>query len=539
MWRFLFFNMYLALYRKWRPKLFDDVVAQKHITVTLKNEVKFNKVAHAYLFTGPRGTGKTSCARIFSKALNCLNNIDGEPCCACEICKGIENGTILDIVELDGASSNSVNDVKILIDEANFVPSYCKFKIYIIDEVHMLSASAFNALLKTMEEPPPHVVFILATTEVNKVLKTIVSRCQRFDFRRISASNIEQNLIKISKLENIELTQEAAKKIAIMSGGALRDAVSILDECFAVSSTIDLNLVNNIFGFVDEIQVLSLFEFVAGVHRIEALNIINSVCESGKDLQSFCSDFIEFCREIVMCTISENYVFDVFSEHVFSKILSFSKKFNLSLMSDVLTESLNCFESLKSALNKKLKFELFILSLCFKFENFNRMTADSLGNNLNRVDVALKGSSNFDYNSLNSNVSRANLKSKELSKVPEPTEIKLEPLKNWEDILESLKAELSDKMLSGFLAGSEAFVSGDKLYINFKNQIVSKKVLEKSAEIAKLVKQKTGTQYRIFIKKSKVKNDEETTNHEGFLKSGLSNFLGAAKNLKIDVDENE
>ena len=177
--------MYLALYRKWRPKLFSDVVSQEHITTILQNQVRSGKTAHAYLFTGSRGTGKTTCSKILAKAVNCLHPVDGNPCLECSVCKGIEDGSILDITEMDAASNNGVDDIRDLRDEANFAPTVCKYRVYIIDEVHMLSASAFNALLKIMEEPPPHVIFILATTELHKVPATIVSRCQQYDFRRI------------------------------------------------------------------------------------------------------------------------------------------------------------------------------------------------------------------------------------------------------------------------------------------------------------------------------------------------------------------
>lgn len=582
--------MYLALYRKWRPKLFDDVVAQNHITSTLKNEVKFNKVAHAYLFTGPRGTGKTSCARIFSKALNCLNGVNGEPCCECEICRGIDGGTILDVLELDGASNNSVNDVKVLKDEASFVPSYCKFKIYIIDEVHMLSTSAFNALLKIMEEPPKHIIFILATTEVNKVPGTIVSRCQCFDFRRIDALSIERNLVKISNSENISLSEEAAKKLALLADGSMRDAVSFLDECFAVSSAITLDLVNNIFGFVDEIQVLNLFEAVVKAERFEALQIVEKVYENGKDLYSFCSEFVEFCREIVMCIICRGRVFDskgrvfdvegqvssVFSEHVFSRILNFASSFSLNSITEILNESFECCENLKLALNRKLKFELFVLGLCAKFENDAGMASNNLGNNLNCADnvdelktvkfsnsgkaansefgvvkgtnegaekvsvkeEALANKDSFSSESVSSPVSlleepsaKAELNegigSVEELKFDEP-ELKLEPFKDWSRILSDLKVELNSAMLSGFLVGSKAYVSADKLYIDFKNPIVSRKVLEKSADIARMIKQKTGQQYRIFVKKSEVKN--ENCELSG---SNLNEFLKVAQELKI------
>lgn len=523
--------MYLALYRKWRPKLFNDVIAQEHIANTLKNEVKFNKITHAYLFTGPKGTGKTSCARIFSKALNCLNNVDGEPCCSCESCLGIENGTILDVVEMDGASSNSVNDIKILKDEASFVPSFCKFKIYIIDEAHMLSTSAFNALLKIIEEPPKHVIFILATTEIKKILETIVSRCQRFDFKRINIFDIEFCLDKISKLEKINLSDDAKSKIASLANGSMRDAIAFLDECFAVSSNIDLELINKIFGLADETKVLEIFEAVSKYESFNALRIVDDIYENGEDLQNFCGEFIKFCREIVMCKVFDKHVCSTFSKKVFDKILMFSKKFNLKFLTEILNESLSCLENLKTSLNIKLKFELFILSLCFKFKEFFGMTRKNSVNNSNINLLDKKNNSNF-------NVDYANTKDNFVKKFKKTTnsqissDLKLEPLQNWSLILNDLKINLNNEMLTGFLIDSEAFVSGDRLYINFKNPIVSKKVLERSTEISKIIKEKTGKQYRIFVKKSKIKNDDQNLNN-----LNLNSFLDIAKDLKIEIDE--
>ena len=225
--------IYLALYRKYRPKTFEDVVSQPHITTTLKNEIMTGKTAHAYLFTGSRGTGKTTCAKILSMAVNCEN-----PCMECETCRNIDQGATLDVVEIDAASNNGVDDVRQLREEAVYSPSQCKYRVYIIDEAHMLSAGAFNALLKIMEEPPPHVKFILATTEVHKVPVTILSRCQRFDFRRIRTEDIEARLLWIAGKEPFTLSPDAAALIAKLADGGMRDALALLDQCASFSSDI-------------------------------------------------------------------------------------------------------------------------------------------------------------------------------------------------------------------------------------------------------------------------------------------------------------
>ena len=240
---------YTALYREFRPKTFSEMVGQEHITKTLKNQIISNRVGHAYLFNGGRGTGKTSSAKILARAINCLNPKDGEPCNECEICKGILSGSITDIVEMDAASNNSVEDIRAIREEVNFLPTIAKYRVYIIDEVHMLSTGAFNALLKTLEEPPEHVKFILATTEPQKLPATILSRCQRFDFKRISNEDIIKRLKIVCKETKIEITDEALNTIAVLSEGAMRDALSILERCVQDGVTnIDDNYIKDLVG---------------------------------------------------------------------------------------------------------------------------------------------------------------------------------------------------------------------------------------------------------------------------------------------------
>ena len=231
--------MYRALYRKWRPQRFEDVVGQRAIVTALKNQITAGRIGHAYLFTGVRGTGKTTCAKIFAKAVNCLEPENGDPCGECEVCRGIDNGSLLDVVEMDAASNNGVDDIRDLRDETAYTPSVCKYKVYIIDEVHMLSVAAFNALLKTLEEPPAHVIFILATTEIHKVPAAILSRCQRYDFTRITPADIAARVQQVAQAEQLELTEGAANLIARLADGALRDALSILDTCAGVAQSID------------------------------------------------------------------------------------------------------------------------------------------------------------------------------------------------------------------------------------------------------------------------------------------------------------
>lgn len=263
--------MYKVLYRKWRPQVFADVVGQPQVTITLKNELMAGRIAHAYLFTGSRGTGKTTCAKILAKAVNCLDLHDGDPCGNCEICRGIESGSVMDIVEIDAASNNGVDNIRMLREEANFTPAAAKYRVYIIDEVHMLSTGAFNALLKTLEEPPEHVIFILATTEVHKLPATILSRCQRFDFRRIPPQEIAGRLTYVAEQENAVLEEQAGLLLARLADGALRDALSLLDQCLGRSKQVTLEVVQETVGLVGRDHLFALSEAVRGHDSSSAL----------------------------------------------------------------------------------------------------------------------------------------------------------------------------------------------------------------------------------------------------------------------------
>ena len=275
--------MYRALYRKWRPQRFEDVVGQRAIVTALKNQITAGRVGHAYLFTGVRGTGKTTCAKIFAKAVNCLHPVNGDPCGECEICKGIDNGSLLDVVEMDAASNNGVDDIRDLRDETAYTPSACQYKVYIIDEVHMLSTAAFNALLKTLEEPPAHVIFILATTEIQKVPATILSRCQRYDFTRIGPEDIARRVEYIAGEEKLELTSDGAELIARLADGALRDALSILDTCAGVTAKIDADVVRRMAGVTDRsylFRISDALEAQDGATALAQLAQLRHTCEA-------------------------------------------------------------------------------------------------------------------------------------------------------------------------------------------------------------------------------------------------------------------
>ena len=298
--------MYRVLNRKWRPQTFADVVGQEHITSTLAHEVQIGKVSHAYLFTGSRGTGKTTCAKILAKAANCLNPVDGNPCNECAVCKGLDDGSILDVVEIDAASNNSVENIRDLRDEVNYTPVHTKYRVYIIDEVHMLSIGAFNALLKTLEEPPEHVKFILATTEVHKLPATILSRCQRFDFHRITPENITSRLLHVAENENIEIDDDAALLIARIADGAMRDALSILDRCSGISDHVTSAVVSNAAGLAGKDYLFDLVDNINSNNPSEVLSLISKLHGDSCDMERLCSELINHFRNIMIIKTVKN-----------------------------------------------------------------------------------------------------------------------------------------------------------------------------------------------------------------------------------------
>lgn len=292
--------MYKVLYRKYRPRFFSDVIGQPQVTVTLQNELMQGRIAHAYLFTGSRGTGKTTCAKILARAVNCLDLQNGDPCGECEVCRGLEDGSILDVVEIDAASNNGVDSIRSLIEESNFTPATARYRVYIIDEVHMLSTAAFNALLKTLEEPPAHVIFILATTEVHKLLPTILSRCQRFDFRRIDPKEIAQRLMEIAQKEEAELDEDAALLIARVADGAMRDALSLLDQCLGRGRHVTLSAVSETAGVAARGYLFDLADAILQQDAAKALSTVDALYRESKDMNRLCEELAEYFRGLML-----------------------------------------------------------------------------------------------------------------------------------------------------------------------------------------------------------------------------------------------
>ncbi|MCX7748893.1 MAG: DNA polymerase III subunit gamma/tau [Clostridia bacterium] len=357
---------YIALYRKWRPALFEDVVEQEHVVRTLKNSVTSERIAHAYLFCGTRGTGKTTTAHIFSRAINCLNPNDGDPCNQCEVCRDILSGSILDVIEIDAASNNSVDNVREIRDEVVYAPSRAKFKVYIIDEVHMLSSGAFNALLKTLEEPPPHVVFILATTEPHKLPPTILSRCQRFDFRRITVDSIAKRLDMISGSNGVVLSQEAARLIARLSDGALRDAISILDQCIATGKDeISYEDVLSVVGIVKDTFISDMVSAIADNDIGRILKMVDMLVMDGKDITQFVSDMVLYYRNLLICKISlkPEEIIEA-SKETIELMKELGGRFSQESIMSIIKELSAIESSLKWATHPRVLLEMVLVKIC-------------------------------------------------------------------------------------------------------------------------------------------------------------------------------
>ena len=357
--------MYQALYRKWRPRTFSEVVGQGHITDTLQRQVAEGRTAHAYLFTGTRGTGKTTCARILAKAVNCLNPMDGAPCCACEACRGIDNGTLLDVTELDAASNSRVDDIRAMLEEAVYTPSVLRRRVYIIDEVHMLSTSAFNALLKTLEEPPEHLMFILATTELHKVPATILSRCQRFSFKRILPRDMEQQLLSIARAEQIDLTADGAEILARMANGALRDALSLLDQCRVVSGTLDSRAVLDVLGLSGSGQTMQMMQYILQRNSGDALMLFDRLYRSGKDVGALLGELSDLARDLTVMKAAPDGGGDLLSGLYERKTLAELGR-NLPMARFLyLTSTLqSCRAALGDSFHPRTDAELCLLRLC-------------------------------------------------------------------------------------------------------------------------------------------------------------------------------
>lgn len=372
--------MYQALYRKYRPKSFSDVYGQDHVISTLKNEISENRISHAYLFTGSRGTGKTTCAKILAKAVNCEHPDDGEPCNECEVCRGLDSGAIYDVVEIDAASNNGVDNIRDLREEANYTPSRGKYRVYIIDEVHMLSTGAFNALLKTLEEPPSHVIFILATTEVHKLPATILSRCQRFDFKRIQPETMAVRLKQVAELEGMTLDDAAAVLIARIADGALRDGLSILDQCAGRSKSVTAQLVSEVAGLAGREVLLKLTEYISDKNSSAAIDTLAELYQNSYDMERLCVEMINFFRNFLMVkTVKKSRELIICTDDEYNSITEKAQGFTLENIIYALDLFQDTLTKIKTGVNSRIEMEMTFIKLCEpKLEQSNDAMLDRI-----------------------------------------------------------------------------------------------------------------------------------------------------------------
>ena len=464
--------MYQALYRKWRPKTFDDVVGQAHVVKTLKNEVISKRISHAYLFTGSKGTGKTSCAKILAKAINCMNSSDGNPCGKCEVCKSIEQNNMLDITEIDAASNNGVENIRSMREEAVFSPVNCKYRVYIVDEVHMLSVGAFNAFLKILEEPPEHVVFILATTEVHKIPATIISRCQRFDFYKINTEDICKRLEYICEKEKIKIEPSAINLIATSSDGAMRDALSILDQCANVcENNVDEASVKKILGIVGTEYLVEVVEYILKSKTVECVEFINKMYSESKNMVKLCEELLEYFRDILEFQITG------VCNNESIKDLDLSV-FNLDKILVILGILQQAYKNMNSGVDKKIEMEITLLKLCV-LNNRNIISDDT-----SEKTIKIKENSK-EKPIFKEIIEKSDLQNKELSDNISSEERIFE---YWQDVLSSLKNEDNLKSLYISLKDSNAYECKNYVLIDSKNSL--------SFELLRQV------QYRNAIKKT-------------------------------------
>ncbi len=469
--------MYQALYRKWRPRDFDGVVGQDHITLTLKNEVASGKFSHAYLFTGSRGTGKTSCSKIIAKAVNCLHPADGNPCNECEVCRGIDDGSILDVAEIDAASNNGVDNIRQLREEAYFMPSVAKYRVYILDECHMLSPGAVNALLKILEEPPEHVIFILATTEIHKVLPTILSRCQRFDFKRIKSRVIADRLLYICGQEGLSLSEDAALLIARLADGGMRDALSLLDLCASYSGEISVGTVTEAAGLAGQDYLFAIADAALAGQPAEALAQVHALSENSVDFSRLCEQLVNHYRNLmVVSTVKEPEDLIQATPEDLERLQAQAKKVPLGRVMEGIDLLQDAMGRLSRTAFKRTEFEMAVIRLC------SANPASALEERVTRLEQAWKDgavrAAAPDERpdpvqaapARPTRTKRAAAASRSADPAPGPapkegqTLPEVEPFPRWAEVLEQLQKR--NGALYGAMVDSRAFTRGEMMLVD-------------------------------------------------------------------------
>ncbi len=553
--------MYQVLYRKFRPQTFSDVSGQETVTTALRNEIKNNRLAHAYLFTGCRGTGKTTCAKILAKAVNCLHPQDGDPCNECEICRGIDDGSILDVTEIDAASNNGVDSIRELREEVNFTPSAATYRVYIIDEVHMLSAGAFNALLKTLEEPPAHVIFILATTEVHKLPATILSRCQRFDFGRISPTDIAARIQHIAEKEGFAVTDDAALLLARLADGAMRDALSLLDQCVSRAEEITADVVAASTGMAGTAYLYDLSDAVVRGDTAAALSMLDTLYRGSKDMERLCAEWVEHYRNIMIVqTVKDPKDLIVASAAEWEQLRAAAAKLAPATVLQSLSVLQETLDRLRGGVSRRVEMEMAVLRLsCPELDTGN----DAL---LRRI-AALEGALKAGVPTAPAAPTPAPAPTPTLTPTPTapveeqppaPAELPAQnespapaqpqpaaaapeapaqsgeevPFAEWGEVVERLGSACAP--LQGVLAGTAALIRGDIVLVCTDNDMFKTLVTRDGNKqiLVDVIREVTGRTMRIGIKKAATPQDDIPNDP-------LTAFLRQTRERGMNIETNE
>lgn len=548
--------MYHALYRKWRPLTFDDVVSQPHITTTLKNQIQSNKIAHAYLFTGSRGTGKTTCARIFAKSVNCANSKDGNPCLECEICRCADSELLTDIIEIDAASNTGVDDIRALKESAEFLPEQCRYKVYIIDEVHMLSINAFNALLKIMEEPPAHVIFILATTEVHKVPATIISRCQRFDFRRIRVEDIVSRLKYIADQEGIRLDDDAATLIAKISDGGMRDALSLLDQCIAYSDNVDLKTVSDAAGIAGRDYLFNIIDGIFAGNITKVMETIASLYDMAKDMTRLCNELLEQMRNLMLIKAVPKNNMVMCLPYEYKRLEAIANKTDMGNILEKIEILSECNENLAKATSKRIELEMCMVKLCSVSNTaFSKSTSIPVNQtNYKKTEPINIEPENAIYKepqqtadggekTIVQEQSQGNAKPEVKERTAETPKKKVTtkdfvPLDCWDEIVERFKSECPSAV--GFLSESRAFIYENMILIIVKDAFDLKMFKLQIADVNRIITDFFGRKFKVSVKakdtSGSANGDAEAENNNAKSASPVKKLIEKAKSENIDIE---
>ena len=537
--------MYQVLYRKWRPKTFSEVVGQPHITTALKNEIRTGRLAHAYLFVGSRGTGKTSCAKILAKAVNCLHPVDGDPCGECEICRGIDDGSILDVTELDAASNNGVDYVRELREEVAYMPAAARYRVYIIDEVHMMSDSAFNALLKTLEEPPAHVIFILATTEVHELPDTILSRCQRFDFGRIAAEEIAARLQHIAENESFTLAPDAALMLARLADGGMRDALSLLDQCVSRTDEVTLDTVSETAGIAGRDDMYRLSAAIRAGDSGDALSLIDRLHGASKDMERLCVEVLDFFRQIMIVKqVKDPGSIIILPPAEIERLQAEAQSYTLPAVLHCLDVLQQTLSRLRAGASRRLEMEMAVVKLCSPALDSR---PEALTRRVKALEDALRGGAVADPKAPAAETPAPQaVPAKPTEPAPTPTpkaetpapaaSAEETPFTGWSEVLETLAS--SCPPLYGVLMGSTATIRGEHVLIATGNEMFKTLVSRDGNHrvLADAIRQTTGRDYRIGLKKVVPAQTDNNTEEPD---NPLSAFLKESRESGLDVTVKE